>query len=248
MRGLGVDVVIESDDATIAARVRDAWRDAVCAPSGAVHRTVTVSFDQGADVHSAEMNEILHHLSPAVTREAIDARAGELVMLHAAALADPITGATAVLVAPSGTGKTTAAITLGRNFAYLTDETAGITEDGVVLAYRKPLSVIESGQYKTQLAPSRLGLNTSAHSGRLAALYLLERDPAHNGPPRMVPLDMIDALAELAPQVSFLGRLEHPLQRLADVLRRAGGAQRVTYREAADLEAVLARALDGTPR
>ena len=60
--------------------------------------------------------------------------------------------------------------------------------------------------------------------------------------PCVVPLDTIDALAELAPQVSFLGRFERPLQRLADVLRRAGGAQHVTYREAADLEPVLARA------
>lgn len=204
---------------------------------------MTVSFRPGADVHSPDINEIMHNLSPAVTREIIGAQAGRLIMLHAAALADPRTGAAAVLVAPSGTGKTTAAMTLGRTFAYLTDETAGITEGGEVLAYRKPLSVIESPLFKTQTAPSGMGLITEATAGRLAALYILERDPNHHGFPDVVALGTIDALAELAPEVSFLGRFDRPLHRLADVLHRAGGAKRVTYREAQDLAPLLIRDL-----
>lgn len=245
VRALGIDVVIESDHEVIASRIRQAWRDAVCESADAGHRTVTVSFAPGADVHATDVDEILHNLSPAVTRAAIGARAGDLVMLHAAALADPATGATAVLVAPSGTGKTTAAITLGRSFAYLTDETAGITMDGEVLAYRKPLSVIETGFFKTQRAPSELGLITTASTGALTALYLLERDPGHRGAPLTTVLDTIDALAELAPHASFLGRFQQPLQRLVGVLDRAGGAKRLVYAEASTLVPVLSRALNG---
>ncbi len=243
MRGLGVDIVIQSDHPAIARRVRDAWRDAAVESPDSDARTVTVSFEPGADVHSPDINEIMHTLSPTVTREVIGAQAGRLVMLHAAALANPRTGAAAVLVAPSGTGKTTAAMTLGRTLAYLSDETAGITEGGDVLAYRKPLSVIESPLFKTQRAPSEMGLITEANAGRLAALYILERDHEHQGFPVVVALDTIDALAELAPQVSFLGKFDRPLQRLADLLHRAGGAKRVTYRDAEELAPLLARDL-----
>ena len=248
VRGLDVNVLIESDDELIAGPIRDAWRDAAVDFPEHAECTVTVSFTPGSDVYGDSIEQILHDLSPAVTRAAIGARSGELVMLHAAALCDPTTGATAVLVAPSGTGKTTAAITLGQTFAYLTDETSGITEDGTVLAYRKPLSVIGSGPLKAQVAPSDLGMITTADRGRLAALYVLQRDPDHQGPPRVEPLETIDALAELAPQVSFLGEFERPLQRLVDVLQLVGGASQITYAEATDLEPLLSQALSGAMR
>lgn len=214
--------------------VLDAWRDALTD----AEPTVEAVEASGRDVETA-----LHHLSPAVTTRAIDARAGELVMLHAAALADPVSGRTAVLVAASGTGKTTASVTLGRTFAYLTDETAAITTDGVVLPYRKPLSIIDGGHLKKQVAPSALGLLGTGRKCRLAALLVIERDQWHGGEPVVKPLDTVDAIAAIAPQSSYLPSMDKPLHQLADLIHLAGGACHVKYAESADLAPLLTRLL-----
>ncbi|QBX55863.1 hypothetical protein EXE58_10595 [Nocardioides seonyuensis] len=246
---LGVVVPLEVHGADLGRAVAAAWRDALTdlAPS-----TETVSAalgrDVGARVTGDNVEEVLHHLSPAVTTVAIGARAGALVMLHAAALADPESGRTAVLVAPSGTGKTTASRALGGRFAYLSDETAAIESDGRVLPYRKPLSIIEGSHLKAQVAPSDLGLVTTERDCRLATLVLLDRAPEHAGPPAVEQLDTVDAVAEIARQASYLPSLDRPLHRLADLIHLAGGVRRVTYAEATDLEDVLADLLALEPR
>jgi len=239
---LGVDIDLLVTGELLSQAVRAAWRDAlVDAPGGRCTQiTVALGTHQMADVCGGSIEEVLHHLSPAVTQVAIGHWAGELMMLHAAALADPESGATAVLVAASGTGKTTASRTLGRRFAYVSDETAGITRDGLVLPYRKPLSIIETGHLKTQVAPSALGLLATARECRIGALLLLDRQPDHAGPPTVTPVDTIDAIAAIAPQSSYLPSVERPLQRLAELVRLAGGAHRATYGEAADLEQPIA--------
>ena len=151
-------------------------------------------------------------------------------MLHAAALADPATGRTAVLVAASGTGKTTASVTLGRSFAYLTDETSAITADGVVLTYRKPLSIIDGGHLKKQVAPSAARTardRTRVPAGRPA------RDragPLHQGAPTVEPLETVDAIAAIAPQSSYLPSMDKPLHRLAELIHLVGGARHVVRR------------------
>lgn len=233
----GVVVPIRAGD-HLREPVLDAWRDAL---TDAEPTTDPVDAD-GLDAAS-----VLHHLSPAVTTRAIDAMAGELVMLHAAALADPISGRTAVLVAASGTGKTTASVTLGETFAYLTDETAAITRDGVVLPYRKPLSIIDGSHVKKQIAPSVLGLQLSCIDAHLSALLVIERDPDHEGPPAVERLETVDAIAAIAPQSSYLPSMDKPLHRLAELIHLVGGAHHVTYAESADLEPLLARLLAAAP-
>lgn len=243
--GLGVDVALDIVGPELAEAVRGAWRDAV-APSTAapgITLRVAVGPTSAGDVTGSSIEEVLHLLSPTVTARMIDRRAGELVMLHAAALADPATGATAVLVAPSGTGKTTAASTLGRTMSYLSDETSAITPEGHVLTYRKPLSVIEGGDFKAQRAPTELGLLTTDTDARLAALLVLERRADHEGEPHSVRPPLVDAVAALTPENSYLARLDRPLHRLADLVELAGGVHRVTYREASDLAPLLARLL-----
>jgi hypothetical protein len=226
----GVVVPIRSSE-KLRHPVLGAWRDAL---TDADPTTAEVEVT-GPDIESA-----LHHLSPAVTTRAIDARAGELVMLHAAALADPVTGRTAVLVAASGTGKTTASVNLGTEFAYLTDETAAVTADGVVLPYRKPLSIIDGGHLKKQVAPSELGLLTTDRECRLAALLVIKRDPRHEGAPDVTLLDTVDAIAAIAPQSSYLPSMDKPLHRLAALIHLVGSARHVTYAESAELAPVLA--------
>ena len=230
----GVVVPIEVRGAALGAAVAEAWRDALTEEEPTTDPVIA----EGHDVAAA-----LHHLSPAVTVRAIDSRAGELVMLHAAALADLDTGRTAVLVAASGTGKTTASRTLGKRFLYLSDETAAIAPEGTVLPYRKPLSIIESGTLKTQVAPSSLGLLTADRECRLATVLVLDRSPDHVGPPVLTPLATVDAIAAIAPQSSYLPSTARPLHRLAELIHLASGAQLVTYAEAADLEDVLERLL-----
>jgi hypothetical protein len=245
VRALGIDIDLAVTGQQLAQAVSTAWQDALTETSEQPTSRLTVALGthQTANVCGGSIEEVLHHLSPAVTQAAIGHWAGELMMLHAAALADPESGATAVLVAASGTGKTTASRTLGRRFAYVSDETAGITRDGLVLPYRKPLSIIERGHLKTQVAPSTLGLLATTRECRIGALLLLDRQPDHAGPPTVTPVDTIDAIAAIAPQSSYLPSVERPLQRLAQLVRLAGGAHRATYREAADLEQPIAQLL-----
>lgn len=247
VRVKALDIVIDLAVAgpELAHAVSMAWQDALIETSEQPETRLTVALGPPpvADVWGTSIEEVLHRLSPAVTQAAIAHWAGDLMMLHAAALADPDTGRTAILVAASGTGKTTASRTLGRRFAYLSDETAGITRDGLVLPYRKPLSIIETGHLKTQVAPSTLGLLATSRACRIGAILLLDRQPDHAGPPTLTPVDTIDAIAAIAPQTSYLPSVERPLQRLAELVRLVGGAHRATYREAADLEQPIAELL-----
>lgn len=244
VEALGVLVDLEVPEPDLAAAVAGAWADATVEVDATDDRPlvtlrVATRSHSPADVTGTSTEEVLHHLSPAVTLAALEARAGQLVLLHAAALADPATGASVVMVAPSGTGKTTATQRLGRHLVYLSDETAAITAEGEVLRYRKPLSLVGSDHLKAQVAASALGLRTDDTSAELRALVLLDRAPEHAGPVRVELVDTVDALALLAPQSSALARTEQPLHRLADVVTRAGGLRVVRYRESADLVPVV---------
>ena len=107
----------------------------------------------------SDESTVMEWLTARVTLEGIESQHGRLWMLHACGLADPASGATVVLVAPSGTGKTTAARVLGRTFGYVSDETVAIGPDGAVVAYPKPLSLLEGGvRPKRQRSPRELGL------------------------------------------------------------------------------------------
>ena len=245
VRCLGVDLVIHSTDAAVGAEVRRAWRDAEVASVSPSALSVTVGLEGGEEASGPDVTGALHHLSPVVTRRAIEARVGELLMLHAAALADPLTGATAVLIAPSGTGKTTAARTLGKRLAYLSDETAGIDQNGRVLPYRKPLSIIESGWVKTQVAPSSLGLLHTDRECHVSAVLILKRSLDHGESPIVAQLQTVDAIAAIAPEASYLASTPRPLQRIAEIISMAGGAYLATYGEAETLEPILIELLAG---
>ncbi len=67
--------------------------------------------------------------------------------------------------------------------AYLSDETAGITVDGLMVPYRKPLSLLEGGALKSQRAASSLGLTLTDRECHLAAIVVIDRQPDHAGTP-----------------------------------------------------------------
>ena len=181
-------------------------------------------------------HDLWEETSRRVTLALIEARAGELLMFHAGALCHPDTGRSLVFVAPSQTGKTTLAATLGTRFGYLSDELVAV--DGIrVLAYPKPLSVRDpGGGPRRELSPDDLGLLPAHPSPTLARLVVLARDPVHVGAPRVEELDLFDAIVELAPQMSSLGAMDRGLHRLADVVERTGPVLRLTY---ADGESLL---------
>lgn len=239
VEALGVVVPLDVRGAELAAAVGRAWQDCrTTTPADQPAITVGLG-DAVADVCGGTITEVMHRLSPTVTQRAIAARAGDLIMLHAAALADPATGATAVMVAASGTGKTTASTQLGARHAYLTDETAGITAEGRMVPYPKPLSILEGGPLKAQRAASNLGLTLTDRDCHLTAVLVLDRRPGHASAPTVTTLETVDAIAALAPQCSYLPSMERPLHRLADLLHRVGGARHVSYGEAVTLEPVL---------
>src|SRR5689334_3542802 len=154
-----------------------------------------------------DVETTLHHLSSALTLEVVERQAGRLWMLHAAALADPASGAAVVLVAPSGTGKSTAARTLGRRWGYVTDETAGLAADGSVVAHPKPLSIVRpTTTVKAQVSPADAGLIRPGAAPWLAGIVIIERDGA--SPVVTAPVRTAVALARLGEQTSYLARME----------------------------------------
>lgn len=239
---LGAVVEIDLSEVSDAVRhaVADVWRDAIAIPEArAVDATVSPM--------RGDVVEVLADLSQRVTLAAIEARRGELWMLHAAGLALP-DGRVVALIGPSGRGKTTASRALGVSYGYVSDETVAIDVDGRVWPYRKPLSIIEvQGQAKTQRSPSSLGLLALPDAPlRLAAIAMLDRQiktDAENGIsadlPFIEPIDLGDAVPELVAQSSYLADMPHALRTFAALAAAVGGVQRVAYQEASSLRELV---------
>jgi hypothetical protein len=210
---------------------------------------VCAAADEAGLVSRHDVEDLLQVLTQRITLSAIDASQGRHLMLHAACLADPATGAAAAFVAPGGTGKTTLVQTLGPGRWYVTDETTVVLEDGSVRPYPKPLSVRRrpDSLFKNETAPSSVGLQRVEGDVHLAALCLLDRDDGHVGPPRVETLSTLDGLVALVPQTSHLPEMPRPLQRVAALCESLGGLHRVTYRESADMAGVMDSLL-GTSR
>ena len=224
---LGQRLAVTFDDTPAGTReaFAHAWSRAITEP---VPDPTVVAAPPADDIAGA-----LHQLSTVVTLAAINGGAGHLWMLHAAGLAHPGTGATVALVAPSGTGKSTAARVLGRALAYLSDETVGVAADGTVHAHPKPLSILEPHTHvKQQVSPDDAGLLPAHGSATLRAVVVLTRDSSAT--PWLEPIRTAAALPELASQTSYLTRLARPLSLMAGLLEHTAGAQRLHYREIED--------------
>lgn len=184
-------------------------------------------------------------LTQDVTRAAIRAQTGHLLMLHAGALSNLETGATVAYVAPGGTGKTTLTTTLGRGRGYITDETVGVTRRGEIKPYPKPLSVRRSGGGgKDEVAPGDLSLRPAMARPWLARLLVVRRDPEHVGAPLVRPMGLLDGIATVSPETSALAALREPLRTCQDIVERVGGVLHVTFREAIQVEPLLAEGLE----
>ncbi|WP_461187582.1 hypothetical protein [Arthrobacter sp. Z4-13] len=192
-------------------------------------------------LQAASFEELAENLTTRLTVAAILANAGELMMLHACGVADPVTGAVVALVAKSGTGKTTAASVLARTYGYVTDETVAIGPDGSVIPYPKPLSVKQGpGLPKGQIGPDELGLEPAPTKPFIQSIVLLNRiqsDPPVTPVLKRFPL--ADAVLALIPDSSSQGEIEEPLQSLCRLIDSVGGVWQMTYSEATHLPAAL---------
>ena len=241
--GVGVSILVrDGGEPGAVDRGRSAWRDAVSSPGTTQLRAVEVSLSGEDDVAGA-----LSDLSTHVTLAALDALRGSRLLLHAAGVAAP-DGRVFAFVGPSGPGKTTAARHLGARFGYVSDESVAVDAALTVWPYRKPLSVIVEGeQFKQQIAPSDLGLLPLPPAPlQLAGITLLERDPDTHAP-GISPVDLIDAICEMTPQISYLPELPSPLQYVARIIDRIGGVTRLIYRDATELPAVVDEMFAATP-
>lgn len=176
-----------------------------------------------------------YRLSGSVTIDALQRRVGTDLLFHAAGLADAA-GRVVVLVAPSGTGKTTAARTLATRLGYVSDETVAIRRDGSVAPYQKPLSVIpgEHRSRKVEIGPGEAGLVRPPAELTFGRMVLLVREPDRELPPAVEPLDLLDAVVQAAAQTSGLALLPDGLDWLARALTTGGDPVALHFREIAD--------------
>lgn len=235
--GAGCLSVSSLDEVEAAAVVR-AWARCTPTPCEAPRgdldraRLATLAWDQFHE-------ELVHR----ATRHAIEAGRGSHLMFHAACLAALDTGAAVVLVAASGTGKTTATRTLGPHYGYLSDETAIVHPgDLTITPYPKPLSVLSPAgtRPKDQVSPDEIGLG-QAPEATLQRICVLERvrEPEERVTARAEPMPLVEALTLLVPQTSSLSHLPRGLVTLCRTLDRLGGALRLVYSEASDLRPVI---------
>lgn len=231
--GTVVAIDLEGLDSADAAAVREAWCDAL-APEGATPVASVTPRNGGGRA------SMLMALSQQVTLAALEARSGQLWLVHAAglALAD---GSVVMLIGPSGRGKTTASRALAKQFSYVSDESIGVASDGTVHAYRKPLSIIEEARRpKVERAPSRVGLMPLPTAQlHLAAIVLLDRRADGPTEPTVQVLDLGEALEDLVSQSSQLPEMVDPLWTIGAHADRSGGVVRVAYREAESLAPII---------
>lgn len=236
LEALGVSIDLIGEMGTGASEsFLHAWRDA-CARSLSRPAEHSLRLPDGADSDPAQT---VADVTGRITLMALDATRGTRVLLHAAGVAAP-DGRVLALVGPSGRGKTTAARHLGVHFGYVSDETVAVDDALAVWPYRKPLSVIVDGQsFKDQIAPSDLGLLPLPDAPlHLAGITLLDRHP-DGEEVGVAPVDLIDAICEMTPQISYLPELPSPLEYVAKIIDAVGPVTRLTYRDAVELPALV---------
>lgn len=203
-------------------------------------RTREVGTGSPVQVVTDDWERLPYRLSGAVTLRALERRVGSDMLFHAAGLADE-EGRVAVLVGPSGTGKTTAARELGTAFRYVSDESVAIDRGGRVAPYPKPLSLLlgTDRARKLEVSPAEAGLQPAPSRLRLGRLVMLAREPDLVGPPVVEELDVLDAAVRAAAQTSGLRQLTGALDWLARLLTNGGPPVVLRYREIADAAAAV---------
>ena len=206
------------------------------------------SFDKVSTLRVADDDSGMQDLTSRITLAMIEQLVGRGVMLHSAVIGDPESKRALALVGVSGSGKTTASRFLGSKLAYLTDETAIISDEGFVTPYPKPLSVIvDPNAPKEQQNPVEAGLNVVDPEDRgykLTRIVLISRDEQAKEP-RLERVPLHEALVFLSEQSSGLAKHPEGVVSLAKLVERCGGVWRLVYSEVEDTLPLVRELLAG---
>lgn len=235
---LGVGLRVDAAGLSLAdvARLRAQWRRV----EGYREPTRTISVALGglpseADVTGADFDEVSVALRQMINLRVLEARREELLLFHAAGLADPSTGEVIALIGPSGAGKTTAASSLGTVLGYVSDETVAVDASGAVIPFPKPLAIKRPGTVRKRIAgPDALGLREVRTPLRLARVALLDRRDERVDP-MITTLGLDETLRAVIEQTSFFASLPQALRRLEAVVRASGGVHVIRYHHATEL-------------
>lgn len=251
-----VDLSAYADPAAFVDRLRTLWArslDDSAADADVVFRPVPIDDDAASALAPVIADRVdgsfPYAFSRAVTRAVIERHAGSALLLHAAGLVSEDGRRGIVLVAPSGTGKSTAVLRLGPLFGYLSDELILIDEQDALSGLAKPISLIVPGfpGSKDESGPDDLGLGpTPATAPRLGALVCLRRDE-DVAEPRLAAITVHELLADVVPQTSSLWLIDRPLQRVAAAGVRHGGPFRLEYAEIAEAVPLVRGLLEAEP-
>lgn len=243
LRAMGVTVEVGVADEEIRTRLAHQWSRAVLADGQDPGQVVPgPRAGTGPPEHQASRD---YGITTQVTMAALRATAGQRINLHAGGVSDERRRVLAV-VAPSGTGKTTATLALARRLGYVSDETVSIDASGSIAPHPKPLSVIvdaDRRHHKEQLSPDDLGLLPTPDEGQLARLVLLHRGA--EGQRGLARLGTAEGLLQLIEQSSSLAQLPRPLHTLLRLIEECGGMWALTYDEIDDHVDALVGLLSG---
>lgn len=234
--GVGLRVEVAGMSRADFRGLRAQWRRV----SGAAAPSATISVGVGADASDADVvgrdvDDVGVTLRQLINLRAIERRRQDLLMLHAAGLADPATGDVIALIGPSGAGKTTAASSLGTVLGYVSDETVAVDAGGGVLPFPKPLALKQQDALRKRVVgPDALGLEEVRRPLRLSRLALLDRRDEYLTP-TVATVGLEEALGRIIEQTSYLASLPRALQRLDALIRVSGGVQVIRYHHAGDL-------------
>lgn len=230
---------LRADHPELAERLIVLWDRAAVEPDGREHEFVVFRGtedppkDEYGTPRGARLGDPMafpYVFSRAMTLASISARQGTALMLHAAGLT--VGDRTAVLVGPSGTGKSTAVRTLGQRFGYVSDETVTIEPNLMISPYPKPISLKSPDRQwdKDEHSPDELGLRRCAERPHVGAVVALRRvaDPQE---PQLTPIGLIDGMLAVLPESSGIQRLERPLHWLARAMVAGGGPYELQYHE-----------------
>lgn len=170
-----------------------------------------------------------------ITRAFIAARQGQVMMLHAGAVAHPRSGRAVAFIAPGGTGKSTLTRRLASRYGYLTDETVAFDPATLeIFPYPKPVTLALPGEtVKSEHSPSELGLVQAPAHPKLSALAILRRNGGDE--PTFEEPDLLDYFSLIAAESSSLAKLPKPLHLLKEIRERLG-CTLITYRESSTIE------------
>lgn len=240
------------EHAGLAATLRHLWARAAVTPDGSERPFTIVQrggpiarrYD-GVPLGAAldEPEAFPYVLSRAITLASLAHRAGSALMLHAAGLA--VGDRAVVLVAASGTGKSTAVRALGPRWGYLSDETVVIERDLAVSPYAKPISLAAPDRPgdKDESSPDDLGLAVAPAACRVGAVVVMDRVGA--GDPTLTALGLIDGMLAVIPHSGSINLLPSPLRWLARAVSTGGAPFRLTYSDITRCGDLLESVIDG---